>query len=128
MRALKSSLRAKEGEKKGPGTGPNTILESCVFSFLQAVVHGSSHRQLAREAAAQGIVLLQNTEARLLPLSPTAHQTIAVIGPLANRTDVFLGDCMSRPKARTQCALFRSLTKRQAQIPYRKWVRKRTIA
>ena len=68
-------------------------IESQPFLRLNdsSVVHGSDHQQLAREAAAQSIVLLQNTQTRLLPLAPGRH-AIAVIGPLANRTDVFLGD------------------------------------
>ena len=57
-----------------------------------SAIHGPAHVQLAHEAAAQSIVLLQNPE-RILPLrSNTSGKTLAVIGPLANLTDAFLGD------------------------------------
>ena len=58
----------------------------------QAVIHGPGHVQLAHEAAVQSIVLLQHPEG-ILPLDPTAPgKTLAVIGPLANLTDAFMGD------------------------------------
>jgi beta-D-xylosidase 4 len=54
------------------------------------VIHGPAHVQLAHEAAAQSIVLLQKG---ILPLdSTTSGKTLAVIGPLANLTDAFIGD------------------------------------
>ncbi|EOX98858.1 Beta-D-xylosidase 4 [Theobroma cacao] len=49
------------------------------------------HQELAREAARQGIVLLKNS-AGSLPLSPTAIQTLAVIGPNANVTKTMIGN------------------------------------
>lgn len=42
-------------------------------------------QQLARRAAAEGIVLLKNDEKKVLPL-PREGQTLAVIGPYANAT------------------------------------------
>jgi beta-glucosidase len=48
------------------------------------------HRDLARQAARESIVLLKN-EGRLLPLAKTVS-SIAVIGPNANDVDVLLGN------------------------------------
>jgi beta-glucosidase-like glycosyl hydrolase len=57
-----------------------------------SVIHGPVHVQLAHEAAVQSIVLLQHLEG-ILPLdSTTSGKTLAVIGPLANLTDAFIGD------------------------------------
>lgn len=49
------------------------------------------HRELAREAARQGIVLLKNSPGSL-PLSPTAFKSLAVIGPNANVTKTMIGN------------------------------------
>lgn len=46
------------------------------------VVDCPAHRELAREAAGQSVVLLRNDG--LLPLSPTATPRVAVLGPLAD--------------------------------------------
>ena len=73
---------------------------------LSSSVHSHAHKMLAREAAQQGIVLVQNplntiekeresTGRRLLPLDATASspsRKYALIGPLGNITDPFLGD------------------------------------
>lgn len=50
-----------------------------------------AHKQLALEAARQGIVLLQN-RAAALPLSPTRHRTVAVIGPNSDATVTMIGN------------------------------------
>lgn len=50
-----------------------------------------THKHLALEAARQGIVLLQN-RAGSLPLSPTRHRTVAVIGPNADATVTMIGN------------------------------------
>lgn len=50
-----------------------------------------NHRQLALEAARQGLVLLKN-EARTLPLFTGRTNKLAVIGPNANSSDVLLGN------------------------------------
>ncbi|KAG6575099.1 Beta-D-xylosidase 1, partial [Cucurbita argyrosperma subsp. sororia] len=50
-----------------------------------------AHKQLALEAARQGIVLLKNRAASL-PLSPTRHRTVAVIGPNSDATDTMIGN------------------------------------
>ncbi|KAI4344812.1 hypothetical protein L6164_012000 [Bauhinia variegata] len=50
-----------------------------------------AHQQLALEAARQGIVLLQN-KGNALPLSPTRHRTVAVIGPNSDVTVTMIGN------------------------------------
>ncbi|XP_023514278.1 beta-D-xylosidase 1-like [Cucurbita pepo subsp. pepo] len=50
-----------------------------------------AHKHLALEAARQGIVLLQNRAASL-PLSPTRHRTVAVIGPNSDATVTMIGN------------------------------------
>ncbi|KAL8201219.1 hypothetical protein R6Q57_012558 [Mikania cordata] len=50
-----------------------------------------AHQELAREAARQGIVLLKNA-LHSLPLSPTAINSLAVIGPNANATTTMIGN------------------------------------
>ncbi|XP_041014913.1 beta-xylosidase/alpha-L-arabinofuranosidase 2-like isoform X1 [Juglans microcarpa x Juglans regia] len=54
------------------------------------------HRELAREAARQGIVLLKNSPGSL-PLSPTAFKSLAVIGPNANVTKAMIGNYEGTP-------------------------------
>ncbi|XWS14162.1 hypothetical protein CRYUN_Cryun36dG0100100 [Craigia yunnanensis] len=50
-----------------------------------------AHKQLALEAARQGIVLLQNSGPSL-PLSTSRHRTIAVIGPNSDVTVTMIGN------------------------------------
>ncbi|XP_058200049.1 probable beta-D-xylosidase 2 [Rhododendron vialii] len=50
-----------------------------------------AHKELALEAARQGIVLLKNRKASL-PLSPHRHQTVAVIGPNSDVTVTMIGN------------------------------------
>lgn len=47
----------------------------------------SEHRKLALEAARQGIVLLKN-EQKFLPLDKHVISSLAIIGPLANSTNL----------------------------------------
>eukprot|EP00041_Stephanoeca_diplocostata_P002713 m.29340 g.29340 ORF g.29340 m.29340 type:complete len:940 (+) comp13702_c0_seq1:79-2898(+) len=54
------------------------------------VLNNAVGQQLALEAARSSIVLLQNTR-ELLPLSTSSVKTIAVVGPLATDTAVFMG-------------------------------------
>ncbi|MCX7018618.1 MAG: glycoside hydrolase family 3 C-terminal domain-containing protein [bacterium] len=61
-----------------------------------SVVDSAPHRQLALEAARESIVLLKNEKA-FLPLKKGAYNTIAVIGPNANTTDVLLGNYNGTP-------------------------------
>jgi len=51
----------------------------------------SENRELAREAARQGIVLLKNS-AGSLPLNAKAIKSLGVIGPNANATRVMIGN------------------------------------
>lgn len=56
----------------------------------------SEHRRLALEAARQGIVLLKN-EQKFLPLDKHGISSLAVIGPLANSTNLgggYTGLCL----------------------------------
>ncbi|WCJ17956.1 beta-xylosidase 3 [Euphorbia peplus] len=56
----------------------------------------AKHRELAREAARQGIVLLKNAPGSL-PLSPAGIKNLAVIGPNANATKTVLGTYAGKP-------------------------------
>ncbi len=47
------------------------------------ILEGKAHRELAREAARQSIVLLKN-EGNLLPLNKASLKRVAVIGPMAS--------------------------------------------
>lgn len=55
-----------------------------------------AHKQLALEAAHQGMVLLQNRN-RALPLSSSRHRTIAVIGPNSDVTETMIGNYAGVP-------------------------------
>eukprot|EP00250_Pteridium_aquilinum_P005814 c15850_g1_i1 orf=355-2799(+) len=55
------------------------------------------HRDLALEAARQGIVLLKNNATHGLPLSQNAVKTLAVIGPNANATSTMIGNYAGIP-------------------------------
>ncbi|XVE95337.1 hypothetical protein REPUB_Repub02eG0088300 [Reevesia pubescens] len=54
------------------------------------------HRNLALEAARNGIVLLKNTD-KLLPLSKTKTTSLAVIGPNANSATTLVGNYAGPP-------------------------------
>jgi beta-D-xylosidase 4 len=75
-----------DGDPLEPGAGP--------FSMLRASdVCTREHRDLAVEAARQGIVLLKNAGGESgLPFSRTKIQTLAVIGPNANVTSTMIGN------------------------------------
>ncbi|KAL6968606.1 hypothetical protein U1Q18_034407 [Sarracenia purpurea var. burkii] len=51
----------------------------------------STNRQLALEAARQGVVLLKN-RGNSLPLSFRRHRTVAVVGPNSNATVQMIGN------------------------------------
>jgi len=50
---------------------------------VEQLVHNPMHRQLARKAAQDALILLKN-EGEVLPLNPSSLKRIAVIGPNAN--------------------------------------------
>jgi beta-glucosidase len=51
-------------------------------SLSPEILEGQAHRELAREAARQSVVLLKN-ERQLLPLNKASIKKVAVIGPMA---------------------------------------------
>lgn len=57
------------------------------------ILEGKEHRELAREAARQSLVLLKN-EGNLLPLDKAALKSVAIIGPMASKC--FLGGYSGR--------------------------------
>eukprot|EP00301_Raphidiophrys_heterophryoidea_P027560 c9709_g2_i1.p1 GENE.c9709_g2_i1~~c9709_g2_i1.p1 ORF type:complete len:924 (+),score=247.23 c9709_g2_i1:172-2943(+) len=65
----------------------NNVTYTDINRYGPAQVDTPGHRQLALEAAQQGMVLLKNDN-KLLPLHPAA--TVAVIGPHFNATDDML--------------------------------------
>ncbi|WP_247004369.1 glycoside hydrolase family 3 protein [Halosolutus gelatinilyticus] len=73
------TVRALLGEFLDPTDDP--------YADLTADVIGRpEHRDLAREAAQEGTVLLKNEDDnRTLPLSETETETVAVVGPLSDR-------------------------------------------
>ncbi|MFC4304068.1 glycoside hydrolase family 3 N-terminal domain-containing protein [Cohnella boryungensis] len=66
----------------------------------ERIIGAEEHRALAREVAAEGIVLLKN-EAGILPLDRGSLKSIAVIGPNSDRMYNQLGDYTS-PQRRNQ--------------------------
>lgn len=56
----------------------------------------SSHRELALEAARQGIVLLKNDH-KLLPLKKSHVSSLAIIGPMANNISSMGGTYTGKP-------------------------------
>ena len=57
----------------------------------EQAIDNPQHRSLARQVAAEGIVLLKNSDS-ILPLDPSRLQSIAVIGPNADDVEVLLGN------------------------------------
>eukprot|EP00051_Salpingoeca_urceolata_P021727 m.343352 g.343352 ORF g.343352 m.343352 type:complete len:824 (-) comp19851_c1_seq2:2665-5136(-) len=68
---------------------PKTVLPWSAING--SVIDSKEHRELARQSAAEGLVLLRN-EGQLLPLSPSLQGRIAVIGPNADRAETMLGN------------------------------------
>jgi len=63
------------------------------------VVRSDAHRALAKEAAADGIILLKNNG--VLPIDRSRYRSIAVIGPNSNDRDVLLGNYTTDPSEYT---------------------------
>ena len=75
-----------------------------------------AHRTLALDAARQGIVLLKNA-GRTLPLKPTEVKRLALIGPHANGSLIFLGG----PNYHGDCSLVEAYTpllRARAKLPH----------
>ncbi|MFI7427865.1 beta-glucosidase [Micromonospora sp. NPDC049836] len=77
-------LRLRLGDLDPPGDDPHAGVPA-------EVVNCAAHRELARAAARQSVVLLRNDG--LLPLSPATPPRVAVLGPLADavHTDWYSG-------------------------------------
>jgi len=67
------------------------VFDNPAAGNLSSDVTSASHTQFARDAAAQGIVLLKNT-AGLLPLNTATIHSIAVIGSAASTSVISTGD------------------------------------
>ncbi|PFG43972.1 beta-glucosidase [Isoptericola jiangsuensis] len=76
-------LRIRTGELDGPGADPYAGIGADDLDL-------PAHRELAREAAAKGVVVLRDDD-HVLPLTPTG--SVAVVGPLADAvlTDWYSG-------------------------------------
>ncbi len=61
----------------------------------ESVIDAPAHRQLAREAAARAVVLLENRRG-VLPLAPTVKR-LAVVGPTADEDEVLLANYHGTP-------------------------------
>lgn len=106
------------------GTVPSTLLDAAVMRILETKwdlglftdayarseggveVPVDAHRQLAREAARESIVLLKN-ERGLLPL--TRQGTIAVIGPLADSSRNLLGCWIAAGDASAATSIYQAI-------------------
>src|SRR5437016_872384 len=97
-RAVARNLRAKFllGLFENPYVDPERAVK---------VTNTAAHRELAAEAARRSIILLKN-ENNLLPLDPQRLQSIAVIGPNADR--VHLGGYSHNP--RTAISVLQGIT------------------
>lgn len=74
--------------------------KDCEYDHIDySVVRSDKHRNLAKKAAADGIVLLKNNG--ILPLDQSKYRSIAVIGPNSNDRDVLLGNYTTEPSEYT---------------------------
>ena len=85
------------GEAKAPKRSrlclPWPLLRKNWLALLQADVDTADHRELAAEAAREGIVLLKNDGGVLpIPTVSARTRTIALIGPHGNSTTDLLGN------------------------------------
>ncbi len=81
------TARMKLGMFDPPGTDPYSNID-------EKELDSPEHRALARKLADESMVLLKNDGT--LPLKP-GIRNIAVVGPLADQTDVLLGNYAGRP-------------------------------
>ncbi len=81
------TARFKLGMFDPPGTDPYSKVD-------ESQLDSSDHRALARKLADEAMVLLKNDGT--LPLKP-GIKNIAVVGPLADQTEVLLGNYAGRP-------------------------------
>jgi len=81
------TARIKLGMFDPPGTDPYSNID-------ESELNSPAHRALARKLAGESMVLLKNDGT--LPLKPEIRN-IAVVGPLADQTDVMLGNYAGRP-------------------------------
>lgn len=80
-------------------------------SRSEAVLQSPEHRVLARHAAEQAMVLLQNRDG-VLPLEAGAHQRVAVIGPMADSAVDTVGPWSFADKAEETVTIFKGLKAR----------------
>ena len=77
-------------------------------SLTESVLTAPDHRVLARQAAEQAMVLLQNKDG-VLPLQRGAHQRVAVIGPLADSPVDTVGPWAFADKTNETVTIFKGL-------------------
>lgn len=77
-------------------------------SKTEAILEAPDHRVLARQAAEQAMVLLQNKDG-VLPLERGAHQRVAVIGPLADSPIDTVGPWSFADKPEDTVTVFKGL-------------------
>ncbi len=80
-------------------------------SRSEAVLQSPEHRVLARQAAEQAMVLLQNRDG-VLPLRPGAHRRVAVIGPMADSPIDTVGPWSFADKPDETITIFKGLKAR----------------
>ncbi|MNS37569.1 Periplasmic beta-glucosidase precursor [compost metagenome] len=80
-------------------------------SRSEAVLQSPEHRVLARQAAEQAMILLQNRNG-VLPLQAGAHQRIAVIGPMADSAVDTVGPWSFADKPDEAVTIFKGLKAR----------------
>ncbi|WP_448661367.1 glycoside hydrolase family 3 C-terminal domain-containing protein [Sphingomonas sp. CJ20] len=82
------TVRMRLGMFDPPGSHPYDTLPD-------AMLNSDAHRALALKTARQSMVLLKNNG--LLPLAPAKVKRVAVVGPLADQTEVLLGNYHGQP-------------------------------
>ncbi|GAW40959.1 Periplasmic beta-glucosidase precursor [Brevundimonas sp. SH203] len=77
-------------------------------SQAESVLQAPDHRRVARQAAEQAMVLLQNRDG-LLPLQRGAHQRVAVIGPMSDSLVDTVGPWSFADRPEDTITLFKGL-------------------